>query len=115
MKSLLINVLMALVVFIAPVKAALIAVLALTALDLVTGLLAANKRGEKITSSGLKRTVVKIMVYELVVLLGFITETYLTGLWVPLTKILGGYIGIVELKSVLRILRTSQVWTSLRL
>lgn len=69
--------------------------------DLVVGVWAARVRKEPITSAGFKRTIIKILAYELVVMLGFLTEQYLTGDLVPVVKILAGLIGMTELKSVL--------------
>lgn len=94
-KTLLISILL---VFL-PVKPVMITVGVLVAVDLVAGLMAARKRGEAITSQGLKRTIIKLFVYEVVVLLAYITEQYLTGDFIPVVKILSGYIGITELKS----------------
>lgn len=85
----------------APVGSVLAVVLLLTAIDLVTGVIAARKRGEVITSSGFKRTIIKLFVYEVVIILSFLIEQYLTGPFVPIENILAGYIGITELKSVL--------------
>lgn len=101
MKEVLLKLLMAIVLVFAPIKATLLTVIILVGIDLVSGLWAAKARREKITSGGLKRTIVKIMVYELVVLLAFLVQQYLTGPYVPLVNILAGYIGITELKSVL--------------
>jgi hypothetical protein len=101
MKSIALNLLLSAVLVFAPIKATLIAVMVLTMVDLASGLIAARKRGEAITSTGLKRTLIKIAVYEIVVLLGFITEQYLTGDLLPVVKILAGLVGITELKSVL--------------
>jgi hypothetical protein len=101
MKQFLLTVVMSIITVFLPIKATLVAVMALTVIDLASGLWAASKRGEPITSSGLKRTIIKIFVYEAVVMLGYITEQYLTGDIIPLVKILAGYIGITELKSVL--------------
>lgn len=84
-----------------PIKATLITVMVLTVVDLITGILVARKKGKKITSSGLKRTIIKTTVYEVVVMLGFLTERYMTGDAVPVVKILAGFIGITELKSVM--------------
>jgi phage-related holin len=101
MKQLLLNLVLSTLLIFSPVKATLFAVIALSLIDLLSGLLVAKKRGDPITSSGLKRTIVKLLVYEMVVLLGFITQQYLTGDLIPLVKILAGLIGITELKSVL--------------
>jgi phage-related holin len=91
--------LLAVLLLFLPVRPVLIVVMVLTVVDLICGVWAAAKRGEAITSSGLKRTVVKILVYESVVLLAYLTEQYLTGDIFPIVKILSGYIGITELKS----------------
>jgi len=89
-----------LVVF-APVKATLITVMVLTVADLVSGIMAARKEKKRITSSGLKRTIIKTTVYEAVIMLGFLTERYMTGDAIPVVKILAGFIGLTELKSVM--------------
>lgn len=101
MKQLLLNLLLACAVIFLPIKATLITVMVLTMADLVAGLIAARKRKEAITSSGLKRTIIKILAYEVVVMLGYLTELYMTGGLVPIVKVLAGLIGITELKSVI--------------
>ena len=101
MKNYLQNLLIVSLLVFLPIKATLITVMVLVLVDLMTGILAARKRGEKITSSGLKRTVIKFFVYEIVIMLGFLTEQYLTGEIVPVVKVLGGLVGLTELKSVL--------------
>lgn len=82
-----------------PIQAALITVGVLTFSDLILGLMAANKRGEKITSAGLRRTMSKLFIYEVGVLLAFLCETYLMGGFMPIAKIVSGLIGTIELKS----------------
>ena len=84
-----------------PIKATLVTVMVLTIADLITGIMASRKEGKKITSSGLKRTIIKTTVYELVVMLGFLTERYMVGDSIPVVKVLAGFIGLTELKSVL--------------
>lgn len=101
MKDFLINLGMALVLIFAPIKATLLTVFVLTFADLVAGVWAARARKEPITSSGFKRTIIKILAYEAVVMLGYLTEQYLTGDLVPVVKILAGLIGMTELKSVI--------------
>lgn len=101
MKSIALNLLLATVAVFIPIKAALLAIVALTLLDLVTGVTAAIRRKEALTSSGFKRTVVKLFVYLSVACLAYVVETYLTGELIPLAKIMSGLIGITELKSVL--------------
>lgn len=94
------NLAIAIVALFAPAQGMLMAAAALIAIDLATGLLAAKKRGDKITSAGLKRTVVKITIYEIAIALAFITETYLSLGFMPLARIVSSFIGVTELKSI---------------
>lgn len=85
----------------APLKPVLLTVGVLVFADLGTGIAAAKKCGEKVTSSGLKRTVLKIMIYEGAIGLSFLVHQYLTGDLLPADKILAALIGMTELQSVM--------------
>lgn len=98
--SLLKTLIYALLALFAPIQAACATALCLCLLDLFTGLLASRKQDIGITSNGLKKTLSKIVVYEAAILLTFLVDTYLTGVF-PLANIVSGLIGITELKSVL--------------
>lgn len=91
----------ALLALFAPIKAAAIAAIVLVIADLITGVIAAHKRGEPITSSGLKVTVIKLFVYEAAILLAFLAQTYLTGTILPVCNLATTVIGLTEMKSVL--------------
>lgn len=84
-----------------PIKALIIAVLVLTLGDLITGIWVAIKNKEPITSAGLRRSISKIVVYELCLLLGYVAEHYLIGDLLPVSKLLAGMVGAVEMKSIL--------------
>lgn len=101
MKSIAINLLIATMAVFMPIKAALLLIVFLTLVDLITGVAAAIHRKEPVTSSGLKRTVIKLLVYLSVACLSYLVERYLTGEFVPLAKIMSGLVGITELKSIL--------------
>jgi len=101
MRSWLNNLFIALSLLLAPIKPALATAFLLVMVDLVTGLMAARKRKEKITSLGLRRTISKLFIYELLIILSFLTETHLTGDLIPLVKLFAGFVGITELKSVM--------------
>lgn len=90
----------------APIKAVLATALVLVLADLIVGILAARKRGEPITSAGIRRTVGKILVYETAIMLGYLAQTHLMGDIIPVVKIISGLIGAVELKSCLENLDT---------
>lgn len=91
----------ALLAIFAPIKAAVITTLVLVIIDLIVGLIAAHKRGELITSSGIKRTVGKILLYEIAICAGFLCQQYLTGDLFPASKLITAIVGVVELKSIM--------------
>lgn len=91
----------ALFALLAPVHAVMAAVGALILIDLVVGLLAAKKRGEHISSSCLRRTVTKAVVYQVAIISGFLLQQYLIADFIPVAKLIASTIGIVEVKSIL--------------
>ena len=95
------NLLMVVAAVFAPVKAAVLTVFVLVLADLILGVWAAHKRKEPITSAGLRRTAVKMFLYEAALLLGFLAETYLLGEYIPVCKIASAFVGLVEIKSVI--------------
>lgn len=68
-------------------------------IDFITGVLAAKKRGEPITSAGFRRSLTKIFVYEAALMLAFLAETYMSDI-LPFVKMAAAMISIVELKSI---------------
>ncbi len=89
-----------------PIKTMVTTVSVLVVADLILGVLAARKRGEKITSAGLRRSVTKGLIYQAAIMLAFLVETYLLDKSIPASRIVAGLIGCVELKSVLESMDT---------
>lgn len=85
----------------APLQGMIIAAFALVTVDLVTGLMRAHSQGQTIQSNGLRRTVIKLVAYELSIVLAFVCEQWLTGELLPLTKMAAGAVGLVEFLSIL--------------
>ena len=85
----------------APINSIIITVGILIFSDFILGIYAAIKRGEEITSAGLRRTVSKMFVYQMVVLTSFLGETYLLSGVLPVVKLVAGVIGVTEIKSIL--------------
>lgn len=79
-----------------PIQPMLIVVGLVIFADLFTGMWAAKKRGEKIKSAGLRRSVSKILVYQSAIVIGFLIETYLLSGIIPISKICAGLIGTTE-------------------
>ena len=94
-------IILSIIVVLTPIKAAIIATIVLTFADMITGIWAAVRRKEAITSSGLKNTVGKILMYEIALIMAFLVQQYLTGEILPAAKLVAALIGLVELTSIL--------------
>lgn len=92
--------LLTLITLFSPIKAVLLTTGFLIAADLVTGIMAAKKKGQPITSAGLRRTASKIFIYHLALITGFLIEKYMLEDFFPLSKMVSGIIGLVEGKSI---------------
>ena len=89
------------IAFTTPIHGLLFGVGFLIFTDLFTGMYRAYKKGEKITSSELKRTVSKMALYNLAIISGFVIEYLGVGTLVPVSKIVASVVGLVEFKSIL--------------
>lgn len=67
--------------------------------DFIFGIYKAKKLGEKITSRKMGHTISKLILYNLAILSVFLLNHYLICTTLPLEKIVGGLIGLTELKS----------------
>ncbi len=85
----------------APIHAVMISVGVLICLDTIMGILAARKRKEPITSAELRRTVSKMIIYQIAIISGFLVQHYMLGDILPIVKLAAGAIGLVEIKSIL--------------
>lgn len=89
---------LAILTIFAPIHAAILGVGFLIMTDLITGIIAAYKRGEAINSERLKNTAVKMLVYNLLLTSSFIAQKYLTP-FIPFTNIALSFLTIIEIKS----------------
>jgi len=87
-----------LIVFISPVRAVMTAIMFLAVTDLITALWVVIKKQEKVTSVGLRKTINKILAYEIAVVLSYTVETVFQ-LGVPVVRLIAGLIAVTELKS----------------
>jgi hypothetical protein len=95
------QILLAALAVLAPIKALLISVGFLIIADLITGIWAAVKQKKAITSAAMRRTISKMVIYNLAVISGFLVESYMLEYLLPVSKIVASVIGLVELKSIL--------------
>lgn len=100
MKDLALKLFVILVAVFAPAKAMLLTALVLVVADLVTGMWASLKAGESLSSAKLKTSVLKIVVYELAIGLGYLAQAHLTGEAIPVASIVSGFVGLTEMLSV---------------
>lgn len=101
MKEWLAKIAVAAIAALSPIHAVMLSVGFLILADLVTGIVAARKRGEKVRSAAMRRTISKILVYQLAVISGYLLEHYLMSDIMPVAKLVAGVIGMVEFKSIL--------------
>lgn len=101
MKDYLISTGLVLMAVFAPIKPLLAACGFLIVADMITGMWAAKRRGEAISSASMRRSVSKMVIYQMAIMSGFVLEHYMLDNLVPVSKIVGGVIGLVEFKSVL--------------
>lgn len=99
MKDFATNSALALIAVLAPAQGMILTAFLLVTVDLITGVIAAHKRGEKITSARLRDSVTKAVVFEICIILGFLTEIHLTGPDLPVSKWVAGLIGLAEMRS----------------
>lgn len=101
MKELFLKLCIAAIAALAPIHAVIITVGVLIFADLIAGIWAAKKRGEEISSARMRDSITKMLVYQLVIITGYLVETHLLEGLIPVVKLAGAVIGMVELKSLL--------------
>lgn len=88
-----------LVAIMSPLIGVLAAVFILTIFDLISGIYAAYKRGEKISSRAMSMTVSKVIFYNIAIFTG-VGFQYLLNDTLPIVKIIASFIGLIESKSI---------------
>lgn len=101
MKDWTISLALSILAIFAPAKELFIATGILIVADLVTGLMAAHKLKQPVTSAGLRRTVSKFVIYNVAVGCAFLVQKHMMGDLVPVSNIVSSAIGLTELKSIL--------------
>lgn len=101
MKEILGKTLLVILAALAPIHAVLITAGVLVFADMVTGIWASIKKGIPFKSAHLRRTISKMLIYHIAIISAFLLETYLLQDFIPITKIVGGVIGLVEFTSIM--------------
>ena len=87
-----------LIVFISPVKSIMTGIVFLCFSDLFTALWFVIKSKQAITSIGLRKTINKLLAYEIAVVLSYVVENVFQ-LGVPVVRLIAGLIAVTEFKS----------------
>lgn len=101
MKEMFIKLGLAGIAALAPIHAVMITVGILIFADLFAGIWAAYKSNEEISSARMRDSLTKILVYQTVIITGYLVETHLIHGIVPVTKLVAGVIGMVEITSLI--------------
>lgn len=84
--------------FVAPLHQVFGAMVGLITIDFITGVYAAYRNREKISSRKLANTLSKFFIYNLYVLAAWLVSLIVDV--IPWLQIVGGYVAVVELKSI---------------
>lgn len=82
-----------------PIAAIVSVIYVLIIIDFIMGVWAATKEKNFIPAK-MWSTVRKLFLYQLVILAGFLIETYIIDGLIPLNKIVSGFIAMIELRSI---------------
>ena len=89
----------ALLALLAPINPMMWTLIFLIVSDFITGVYAARKAKIAIQSSKIARTVSKFFFYNLAILCGYFTETFIIP-EIPFFRVISGFIATTELKSI---------------
>jgi uncharacterized membrane protein HdeD (DUF308 family) len=85
-------------IFFTPILPAVYSIIFLGGADFLTGILAAKKRGEEITSNKMFRSIIKVLLYNLLLITSFIVQEHLMT-YIPWVKLATSAIATIEIKS----------------
>lgn len=83
-----------------PIKEISLTLVLLILTDFLFGIYRAKRQGEEITSRKMSKSVVKILFYNIVILLLYYTNNYIFETGLPLEKMAASLICLVELRSI---------------
>lgn len=84
-----------------PIKELMLTIGFLVGTDLVVGIWKAVKIGQKIRSRRMSDTITKLLLYQIAIISGFLIEKYVITEMLPIAKLIGTVIAIIEFKSII--------------
>lgn len=87
------------IAYLAPIASAMVALGVIVIIDWLLGIIAAYKTKEKITSLRMSDTLIKMLVYYLLIIASYMVEKHLATL-IPFEQITLGFVGVIEFLSI---------------
>jgi phage-related holin len=100
LKSVFVKLALLVIAYFTPIAEMVIVMLIFLLLDTISGIWASLKKGEKLESHKLRKTVYKIIWYTVAVMLSWMMEKTFSLTWSNLASLVCGFICFVELKSI---------------
>lgn len=83
-----------------PIKELMLTIGFLVGADMVVGIWKSLKVGQPIRSRRMSDTITKMLLYQLAIVSGFLIEKYIITDILPIAKLIGSVIAIIEFKSI---------------
>jgi hypothetical protein len=100
-----------------PIKELMLTVGFLVGADLVVGIWKALKLKQRIRSRRMSDTVTKLLLYQLAIISSFLIEKYVLTEMLPVAKLVGTVIAIIEFKSIIESIEAvtkQDIWTRIK-
>jgi hypothetical protein len=100
-----------------PIRELMLTIGFLVGADMVVGIWKALKTGQKIRSRRMSDTVTKMLLYQLAIVSGFLIEKYIITDMLPIAKLIGSVIAIIEFKSIVESIESvtgQNLWTKIK-
>lgn len=100
-----------------PIKELMLTVGFLVGADMVVGIWKALKTGQQIRSRRMSDTITKMLLYQLAIVSGFLIEKYIITDMLPIAKLIGSVIAIIEFKSIVESIESvtgQNLWTKIK-
>lgn len=100
-----------------PIRELMLTIGFLVGADMVVGIWKALKTGQKIRSRRMSDTITKMLLYQLAIVSGFLIEKYIITDILPIAKLIGSVIAIIEFKSIVESIESvtgQNLWTKIK-
>jgi hypothetical protein len=100
-----------------PIKGLMFTIGFLVGVDMIVGIWKALKLNQRIRSRRMSDTITKLLLYQVAIISGFLIQKYVLVDTIPIAKLIGTVIAIIEFKSILESIEAvtgQDVWTKIK-